>query len=54
MLLLAIALIGIGWYFKDYQIEILGPGMNAGAIGIIVGIALIFFVIFFSMMTSCR
>jgi len=53
MLLLAIALIGIGWYFRENRIEILGETGSAGGIGIVLGMGLIFFVIFFSMMTSC-
>jgi hypothetical protein len=53
MLLLAVALIGIGWYFKDYQIEILGETGSAGGIGIVLGVGLIFCVIFFSMMRTC-
>jgi hypothetical protein len=54
MLLLAIIFIAVGWYFKDYQIEILGETGSAGGMGIVLGVGLIFFVIFFSMMHTCR
>lgn len=53
MLLLAILLIGIGWYFRDYQIELLGLQGSAGGIGIMAGTSLIVATILFSVMTSC-
>lgn len=54
MLLLAIVLIAVGWYFRDYRIEILGETGSAGGIGVMLGISLIVATILFSVMTSCR
>ena len=53
MLLMAVACIGVGWYYKDYVIPSVGYDVNVGSGFMITGIVLIALTIFWSLVNSC-
>jgi hypothetical protein len=53
MLLIALALIGTGWYYRDYQIELFGEPGSVGGLIIVFGCAVIGTTIAVSIMNNC-